>query len=712
MSIGNILGYSVVTEIQNGSTFSSGSTYSGYFGGGLGFSDPNFGSNTSPSQISPGPYLSCLYSSDFDLSVGDFYIQADFNVLSFDSSGFGTDPSQGMAIIAKDHYGSTFDWNLWIYGNSRIGLWTGATTEQLIVTVPTMNIGQWYNFKFERISGINTIYLDGISYGSNNMSISNSSGGYITIGCMSWNNPGGFFNGYVDNIIINNQGVNVLNLDFSNLDSSKLFFTDYTSKILTINPIPSPKLVLSFSPERVIQSTATSSGTTFSGYFTGTPGWTVQSGAGSDPNWSGNTSPSQNSEWWYLSSPWTSNFNLSSGDFYIQADFNISSFDFVNSYYSQDGMTIISNGQYFLGIDWSIEINDPNTIQFGDAYLVATVPTLNINQWYTVLVQYTSGILSIYLDGTLYASSSISISNVQNNYFTIGCTNWNNPKKFFIGYLDNIIVNNQGVNVLDLDFGNLDETNVFFTDYDSNILTINPSPFLNKVINYCDIVRDDSLIFLIDTANKNCYDRSGTSSIYNLINNSESGTLINDAYFNLTTGSIDVTAASHSHIDFIGISSYASLYNTQNMTISVWVKWDPSYGYLNFGSYNEGPDGGLSVQYASGAYYYGIFVVDQENISYSSYTPNTYVQITMTYDGTIPAANLYIDGVLLNIDVAGSVLSNLSMDATQYLMFGSLYGYDSYPHTQGSFAHVAIYNRTLSSDEVMQNFIALNGRFI
>ena len=240
-----ILTYSIPTVIQSIDTVPSfsGDTYSGHFLGGYGYANPTFFLNTTPSDIAPTWYLSTPYTSDFNLSATDFYIQADFNVTNFDNIAVS-----GMNIITKDRYGSNWDWNVTVKDNSTIFLWSQASVAKMEITVPTMSTGVWYNVKVEHVAGINTLYLDGISYGSSAFTITNSSQNYITVGCSSWNNPGGFFNGYIDNVIIYNAntGSNVLDLDFENLDSSKQFFTDNTGKILTIHPTPQPRFIVGY----------------------------------------------------------------------------------------------------------------------------------------------------------------------------------------------------------------------------------------------------------------------------------------------------------------------------------------------------------------------------------------------------------------------------------------------------------------------------------
>jgi len=201
-------------------------SYSGYFTGGL---DYNFNLNTPIN----GFYLQTPYTSDLDLSTGDIVIEARFNATSF---------SHVMAILAKDTYGLNFDWGLLIENSTTLRFTTAMTSQNLYATVPTMNIGQWYHFKFERISGVNTIYLDGVAYGSNTISITNMSTISLTVGSTSYNNPGYHFEGYVDNIHVSKNGIDVINLDFETLNSNDQF-VDNTGRLWTIHPEPYVNLI-------------------------------------------------------------------------------------------------------------------------------------------------------------------------------------------------------------------------------------------------------------------------------------------------------------------------------------------------------------------------------------------------------------------------------------------------------------------------------------
>lgn len=140
-----------------------------------------------------GDHLTLPYTADFILGNNDWTLDAWFNSNSFAGQ---------QGIVSKDTWGTSFDWCIAITNTTTITLATNKGTQTLIVTVPTMSTDVWYHVAIVRYSGTNTIYLNGIDYGSNAMSITNISQTQITVGCLSWNNPNDFFNGYIDELRI------------------------------------------------------------------------------------------------------------------------------------------------------------------------------------------------------------------------------------------------------------------------------------------------------------------------------------------------------------------------------------------------------------------------------------------------------------------------------------------------------------------------------
>lgn len=133
------------------------------------------------------------YVPKFDLSHDNFIIEAKFNAASFSSP---------MTILSKDTYGVSYDWGIYLSNNNTITVFSNMTATSLVATVPPMNINEWYDVKLIRQNGINKLYLNDILYAQNDMTFSNLSQVYITIGCASWNNLSTFFNGYIDDLRI------------------------------------------------------------------------------------------------------------------------------------------------------------------------------------------------------------------------------------------------------------------------------------------------------------------------------------------------------------------------------------------------------------------------------------------------------------------------------------------------------------------------------
>ena len=143
-----------------------------------------------------GDYLRIPYNSTFNFSLGDFTVECWFNCSSFASA---------KTLISKSTHGSNYDFCIILLNATTIGCWSNGTGTNLQVTVPTMLVDTWYHVAFVRGGGTNTFYLNGVSYGSNTMGISNASQVYIIIGGNAWDNPTDLFQGYIDEFRITNE---------------------------------------------------------------------------------------------------------------------------------------------------------------------------------------------------------------------------------------------------------------------------------------------------------------------------------------------------------------------------------------------------------------------------------------------------------------------------------------------------------------------------
>ena len=521
--------------IDYGSSFDSSN--SGLFKGAY---DWDFNLNTPADSF----YLQTPYTPDFNLSSGDISLEAYFNANSFTTGPGG----YGMAILTKDTYGSNFDWCIFINSNTQIQFLTYSTIYSMTVTVPTMNVGQWYHVKFERIAGVNRIYLDGVSYGgTTTFGISDSSQFYITVGCSSWNNPGLHFDGYLDKVKIINNGLTVLNLEFESIDAGNLTMTDVTGKIFEIlpEPIDLPQYVLETknSPNRILTNANSYNGSQ-AGLFS-------------------------NAQGTFLRTAYTPSFDLSTGDISVEAYFNANSFPV-------GGGIIFCKDTYGSSFDFCLYVVNNTTLAMYTAAtsqsIFVTVPTINTGQWYHIKFERVSGINYYYLDGVDYISPSgvntLAITNSSQLWLSVGCAGGGtNPNTYFDGYIDDVKIIKNGITIANITFESYsDATKASTTDTVGNVWTIEPEAtgFEYYIPVHVDIVRDN-LLLNYETVNTLSYDRVGTS-IFDLTRNQHTGTLTNGITFDTTNGSLIFDGVD----DYIEVTN-DGLITPQEVTIEAWV---------------------------------------------------------------------------------------------------------------------------------------------
>lgn len=143
-------------------------------------------------------YGTIRYNSKFHLSA-DYALEAWFKSSSF---------SNPFALISKDTYGENYDWGIVINSNTDITIYSSATAYYISATVPELQQDTWYNVIITQISGVTKIYLNAVEYASGNLSLSNDSRSYVTLGCVGWNNPTWFIQGDISVLrVYKNKGL-------------------------------------------------------------------------------------------------------------------------------------------------------------------------------------------------------------------------------------------------------------------------------------------------------------------------------------------------------------------------------------------------------------------------------------------------------------------------------------------------------------------------
>ena len=217
----------------------------------------------------------------------------------------------------------------------------------------------------------------------------------------------------------------------------------------------------------------------------------------------------------------------------------------------------------------------------------------------------------------------------------------------------------------------------------------------------------DGLVFAVDANNIVSYPKSGTSW-YNLTGSVVSASLINSPTFDPTNGGT---------IRFDGTDEYAAVqYNssldiTNAITVEAWVKYA-----------SQGEIGGVGRTYSvisykgypwtwllediSGQFNFRISTTsDSDSRLDSNYYHglNNWDHVVCTYNGSTQA--IYVNGVLRN---SKSLTGTINTSATTIEL--GTYGSGDYSFN-GWLANHRIYNRALTSTEILQNYQAEQYRF-
>ena len=208
-----------------------------------------------------------------------------------------------------------------------------------------------------------------------------------------------------------------------------------------------------------------------------------------------------------------------------------------------------------------------------------------------------------------------------------------------------------------------------------------------------------NLILLLDAGNVNSYAGTGTSWI-DLSGSNITGALTNGPIFSGLNGGEIVFDGSN---DFISIANN-SLFNftSGTFTISVWVNFSAlSTQRTIITNYQDGSTG-WSVQFFGG--------VIGVNLSGDAFdiTGTTTIQTNTWYNIVVTGApnlyKLYINNIAEGTTFTGAV----ALSSNNTLRIAQIAGG---AFLSGRISNIRIYNRTLTTDELSQNYNALKGRF-
>ena len=219
----------------------------------------------------------------------------------------------------------------------------------------------------------------------------------------------------------------------------------------------------------------------------------------------------------------------------------------------------------------------------------------------------------------------------------------------------------------------------------------------------------DGLVLNLDAGFTPSYPTSG-ATCYDISTNTNNGTLTNGPTFSTNDGGLFELDGADDEITFNNNTD--SIFKPSTLTLSVWVyptnaaavnqghnivstndvqKWRNGYGIFTYPYQSLGPQ-------------VNTFIGDGNNPTYIQVliSNNTWYNFTTTYDGTYH--KFYVNSVL-----EGTLTRTLVYEPSNGFNIGRGLGYNSY--YQGSLSNVKLYNKALTSQEILQNYNAQKGRF-
>jgi hypothetical protein len=229
--------------------------------------------------------------------------------------------------------------------------------------------------------------------------------------------------------------------------------------------------------------------------------------------------------------------------------------------------------------------------------------------------------------------------------------------------------------------------------------------------NYSPKIVTDGLVLYLDAANTKSY-TSGSTTWNDISRGGNNGTLTNDPTFSSANGGSVVFDGSNDYILGTSISSGSYM---NGFTVMSFHKLTSTGNYPTIFGLAKIPGfqfGAINIGYQANLGRIQSYLITTSTSYQTLLTPNTLNKITCvtaTWDGLSVNGSLkfYINN---NLELTTTTQGTLnSTDASTVYRVGNRGGLDI-PFV-GNIYNVQLYNRALSSTEVLQNYNALKGRF-
>lgn len=216
----------------------------------------------------------------------------------------------------------------------------------------------------------------------------------------------------------------------------------------------------------------------------------------------------------------------------------------------------------------------------------------------------------------------------------------------------------------------------------------------------------DGLVFYVDAANGSSYPGSGTT--WTDLIAGVNGSLINGPTYSSSNGGLVITDGSN---DVVNFDSFASSFPVSEGTVCVFVKLTNLSGdadliaSLRYSSSNNMEiyqySGTIRFKYKAGG------TTKEISISTSSFSTSSFYMLTLTFSSSGDKVEAYVDGVSQGSATSLGTWSGTPVD----------WGFGANTSTSSNnqamqLSSSRVYNRALSSSEILQNYNALKNRFV
>ena len=215
----------------------------------------------------------------------------------------------------------------------------------------------------------------------------------------------------------------------------------------------------------------------------------------------------------------------------------------------------------------------------------------------------------------------------------------------------------------------------------------------------------DGLIYSLDAANFKSYPGSGTN--FNGLFSSTGGTLVNGTGYTSDGGGSFVFDGTN---DYLITSSNVSPLGSNSRTICIWF-YMPNAQSKNVYGYGQGGDGQIfdiitwdtsGLNRVIGHYWGGGYDTIATLPSRNTLNVPGWNFVVHTYNGS--AVSFYTNTVFSNS-------SNMNLNTADGPLTLGKGTYNGYDHFAGKVANIQIYNRVLTTAEILQNYNATKGRY-